>query len=127
MRMNGDQERRAKKLVAVSLSLGSARLSWRVMRGVRHNTLLTGYNLNNKKGTKMANSDKKHSFRVKAGIPFLEAEYKTEWESATTSQGIMILSPADKDIIQAERTEPHHLKRPVRGKISGLNEKRLSH
>lgn len=33
----------------------------------------------------MANSDKKHSFRVKAGIPFLEAEYKTEWESGTIS------------------------------------------
>ena len=36
MRMNGDQERRAGTLVAVSLGVVAARLSWRVMRGVRH-------------------------------------------------------------------------------------------
>ena len=35
MRMNGDQERRAETLVAVLSGLGSARLSWRVMRGVK--------------------------------------------------------------------------------------------
>ena len=35
MRMNGDQDERARKMVAVSLGLGSARSSWRVMRGVR--------------------------------------------------------------------------------------------
>jgi hypothetical protein len=34
MRMNGDQEERAGTLVAVLSGLGSARLSWRVMRGV---------------------------------------------------------------------------------------------
>ena len=33
MRMNGDQEGRAGKMVAVSLGLGSVRPSWRVMRG----------------------------------------------------------------------------------------------
>lgn len=37
MRMNGDQEGRAGKLVVVSLGLGSARLFWRVMRGIRLN------------------------------------------------------------------------------------------
>lgn len=35
MCMNGDQERRAETLVAVLSGLGSARLSWRVMHGVR--------------------------------------------------------------------------------------------
>ena len=35
MRMNGDQDERAGKLVVVSSSLGNARSSWRVMRGVR--------------------------------------------------------------------------------------------
>ncbi len=34
MRMNSDQDERAGTLVAVLLGLGSARLSWRVMRGV---------------------------------------------------------------------------------------------
>lgn len=37
----------------------------------------------------------------------------------------MIISPADKDIIQAESAEPHHLKRPVTGKISGFKREEI--
>lgn len=73
----------------------------------------------------MAQSRKKQSVRIRAGIPaVVEGEYKIEWESGdraeTVARGITILSPVNGEKIQPKVGEPYVLTRPIRGSISGF-------